>query len=377
MHRPGPPKYAYIDSLRGFAILAVVVLHVRNSTHALPEPLAAVALQGQRGVQLFFLVSALTLVMSMRARVGRESRPTVDFFVRRFFRIAPMFWFAIALYLIRDGWDSRWGAPDGITPGTVLLTATFLHGWAPENVNGVVPGGWTIAAEMMFYLLLPLLFRLTTSLTRALWLAAITAVAAVALGSLATAVLMPTYPPSSQYLVSWFVRYWFPAQLPVFAMGICLAFIVGRPVADPRQRSVLAIAAAGLLVVAMSFGGYEFLSPDLLYGAALALFVWGLSVVPWKFFVNAATRYLGLVSYSVYLLHFTVVDIVSFQLLRTGLTGLPLFIIALVLTVAISTAVASVTYAFIERPGIALGARIVRRIEGSRTVALQPADSPT
>ena len=50
----------------------------------------------------------------------------------------------------------------------MILTALFLHGWHPETINSVVPGGWSIAAETSFYLLLPLLFRLVTTRTRAL-----------------------------------------------------------------------------------------------------------------------------------------------------------------------------------------------------------------
>ncbi|UFW43506.1 hypothetical protein BcanWSM471_10700 [Bradyrhizobium sp. WSM471] len=39
----------------------------------------------------------------------------------------------------------------------MILTATFLHGFWPDSVNSVVPGDWSIAAEMTFYLVFPLL----------------------------------------------------------------------------------------------------------------------------------------------------------------------------------------------------------------------------
>ncbi|MFY0030172.1 hypothetical protein ABTP79_18860, partial [Acinetobacter baumannii] len=48
-------------------------------------------------------------------------------------------------------------APFGIGLHQVLLTATFLHGFWPDSVNSVVPGDWSIAAEMTFYLVFPLL----------------------------------------------------------------------------------------------------------------------------------------------------------------------------------------------------------------------------
>ena len=48
-----------------------------------------------RGVELFFVVSALTLCLSSAARSNREALPTLNFYIRRFFRIAPMFYIAI------------------------------------------------------------------------------------------------------------------------------------------------------------------------------------------------------------------------------------------------------------------------------------------
>lgn len=90
-----PSHVAFVDSLRGLAFLLVLLLHVSQQVPSLPDRLRRVTDDRQAGVQLFFLVSAFTLLTSLSQRSKRESRPIQNFLVRRFFRIAPLFWAAL------------------------------------------------------------------------------------------------------------------------------------------------------------------------------------------------------------------------------------------------------------------------------------------
>ena len=96
--------------------------------------------------------------------------------------------------------------------------------------------------------------------------------------------------------------------------------------------------------------------------------------MPWRLLVNKTICYIGLVSYSCYLTHFMVVYVILpplfFGLIRmmnlhlTSLSAVSLyFFLALPLVVALST----LTYRFIEVPGIDLGRRIIARREGHTT----------
>ena len=226
----------------------------------------------------------------------------------------------------------------------------------------MVPGGWSIAVETTFYLTLPLLLLIVTSLTRALWAVGLAVAASIALGIVTTALLEPAFPSSRIYLVSTFVDLWFPAQLPVFCIGIVLSFVVGRPVADPRARSAFAVLAGLGAIVGLAFGAYTYLSEDVLYALAFASLIWGLSIVPWRALVNPVTCYVGTVSFSAYLVQFWVFNEIApwivphtTGMIRFGLT----FAVATVCTVALAT----VTYRLVEVPGMALGKIVVRRIE--------------
>src|SRR5208283_2381124 len=138
-------KYDFIDSLRGYAILGVLLVHSTQFVTPTSSILQLIATSGSRGVQLFYIASALTLCMSWQFRSTHEIYPIRNFFLRRFFRIAPMFYIAIIYYVFFNAVSPRYFALNGIPWWSILLTALFLHGFHPDAINSVVPGGWSVA----------------------------------------------------------------------------------------------------------------------------------------------------------------------------------------------------------------------------------------
>ena len=154
----------------------VIAVHTSQSFLDLPNWLVKFLSQGARGVQLFFVTSALTLSMSWVAR----NESAANFYLRRFFRIAPMFWIAIFFFLWLNGTAATIYAPDGIGFRQVLMTALFIHGFWPDAITSVVPGGWSVADEVIFYALFP---AIVPPLLKASWKSLfIVAIAAVLLG---------------------------------------------------------------------------------------------------------------------------------------------------------------------------------------------------
>lgn len=97
-------KYDYIDALRGWAILGVVLTHCNYQQ--LPSIGVNIMKSGGNGVQLFFVVSACTLWLSLTARKSEKGFIS-NFFIRRIFRIAPLYYLAIIYYLFQDGLGSN------------------------------------------------------------------------------------------------------------------------------------------------------------------------------------------------------------------------------------------------------------------------------
>jgi peptidoglycan/LPS O-acetylase OafA/YrhL len=366
--QPELRKLDYIDALRGYAIAAVVMLH---ASQALPPPgelSSWLMARGELGVQLFYLASALTLFLSWNARSDRELAPRTNFFVRRFFRIAPMFWLAILGFTLAYGFAPRYWAPDGVAWYTPLLTALFLHGFHPETINSVVPGGWSIAVEMTFYLFIPLLATRLVSV----WARMAFVLAGVAISYAGRAAWIwfysDNYPPDLQYLVQGSAYYAFHTHVPVFALGILVHGLLtskrewlGPIVKYGNLLLVLGIIAT--VTISTDFAEYVW-SHYLVMSGVFALFTVTLACHPVSWVCNPVIRFLGKVSFSMYLVHIAVLDGLLELGARQYLGGSSWGTVAFFVLVCAGAALVSwPCFRFVETPGIRLGKRVIQKLE--------------
>lgn len=361
-----PERYEYVDALRGYAILGVIAVHTSGAIAPASEPLRRVTSEGARGVQLFFIASALTLCLSWQARSGQERAPVRNFYLRRLFRILPMFHLAILFYLAFYGAGPRYWAPAGLDWWFVPLTALCLHAFHPETINSVVPGGWSIGVEMTFYLLLPLVFRqLKTVTSLLLLLFAAWSLWVLGRGPL-IALLTPHYPPAQHYLLGPFAYLTFLGQLPVFVLGLLTYRACQLPGSARRllgAAGVTAFLSAKLLVRYESRLG-QLLTEHVVVSLAFASFALLLSARPSRLLVNRLVIAFGKLSFSMYLVHFAIIDSVQRWLLFPAQPVSDLGWAALFALVVLSAALLSkLTYALVERPGILLGKRVIDGLE--------------
>lgn len=347
-------KSPYIDALRGWAILGVITVHTHQTVNGLQGWFKNIASQGARGVQLFFIVSALTLFMSLNARRASEAGYIKNFFIRRFFRIAPLFYFGIFFYTFTDGLSPRYWAPDGITYWHLWATGVFFHGWFPTSFTSVVPGGWSIGNEMNFYLLVPFLFFLSKDHYRAFLLGTVLALLSLKINLIAEPFLN-SYP---DYLIKSFLLLWLPSQLPIFLLGFGLYFMVKRLKTENKNLSWFLTALAGTAFVYLSFSGLSGTILHFFYGIVFVLFGLALHLYANPFFVNKASCYIGTISYSAYLSHFFVIRLFRpiMPELENGLIELVFFeSIVIIVTIGVS----ELLYRYIEQPGIKLGRKLI------------------
>lgn len=363
-------KYDFIDALRGFAILGVVLAHTPEWIKPC-SGILNIAQHGRFGVQLFYVVSALTLFLSKDFRKEHELFPLRNFFIRRFFRIAPLFYIMIAVYMFIDGFSPNYWAPNGIKWWYLLLTVFFFNGWSPQTITSVVPGGWSIAVEMTFYMMVPYLyFRLSNVRLSIVFVFSVLILSHI-LSLAIVYVLSPYYPESQQYLVNSFSYLWFFSQAPVFGMGIIAYHIFKRYQAcnDRRFGLFLLFLSLFLFISIHSARTTKDLIPQhLLYGIAFCVFALSLHLYPTRLFVNPITRWIGKISFSIYLTHILIIrimpDFITDNIIHIGNPG---FIIAFVILLTFSVGVSSITYRIIETPGIRFGKYLIQNIEDSTT----------
>jgi peptidoglycan/LPS O-acetylase OafA/YrhL len=376
----------YIDALRGYAILGVIGIHASQSAPDLEWPLRALADQGARGVQLFFVVSALTLALSWDER----GDGVLPFYIRRVFRIGPMFWLAILFFALLDASGSalRYWPPLSVSWANVVASATLTHGFHPASIASVVPGGWSVADEMTFYVLLPLLMLTLRSWTTT----AIVLAVSIVLAALTYALMVRGFliQGPDRELVAKYAYVWFPNQFPAFLAGI-LVFHLLRSFAGSLSRGTLqlGLAAAIIAMLAIPFVALAIQSRitfvpyflSISYTLVFALATFCIAQGAGRMLVNAPVRYIGKVSYSAYFWHFAVLGFIypSFAPFDLGkiapewLHFVVVFALATVLTVFVS----SITYWLVEVPMIRLGRQVAAKAAASQTAgstAFRPAE---
>ncbi len=160
--RSAGSRLAGVDGLRAAAALWVVLFHIRVfSTAQLPfAPLDFFARSGSTGVSLFLVISGFCLYVPFAG--GRQARfKTWAFFVRRARRLLPAYYVSIALALALNllgggslGFgpmsfgDVIWQLATHMTLTHTLFASTFYA------LNGAY---WSLGLEWQLYLALPLL----------------------------------------------------------------------------------------------------------------------------------------------------------------------------------------------------------------------------
>ncbi len=353
------------DGLRGLAILMVVTYHLwLFSWYTPPGALGTFARTGYFGVELFFVLSGFCLFYpyARHAVAGTARAGLREFAYRRFLKIAPSYWLAlIATVAIAFPYFAH--KSNVLMP--LALHLAFINNWHADLLGWLDGAFWSLAVEVQFYLLFPLLALAFMRFP----LAAVIACAGIAFAY--------RYGLDSRVMEPLIVQQ-VPAYLDVFGAGMFAAYAVVyvRAKAGDVERlrprfTLLALGAvAGAAALLFSADALVYAPQGQQHwnligrsGLALALgtglaasclsFAW------WRRLVaNRLLVVLSLISYNVYLWHALVMEWLVLRGLRPenykapfadGAWKLGYVATALGITLLVSIAI---TY-FIERPLLA------------------------
>lgn len=357
-------KLRYIDALRGVAVLGVLMVHCGQygMNEHLPRVVQNVILHGAHGVQLFYIVSAFTLFLTLEKSDLNDRSIWSSFYSRRFFRIAPMYYLGICYYLWQDGFGPRYwlGDADGVTPMNILSNVFFVHGFNPYWITSVVPGGWSIAVEMLFYCLIPFLFVRIRNAQQA----AVFFLLTLGIRAALQFTLSRMHVIESERLWLEFLYFYLPSQLPVFALGILLYFIVKQGYRVSLSPTIL--LACSLILIAQ-FAGIRLLPDHVLSSIGFVGLALALSRFEFRTFVNSVFVYFGRISYSMYLVHFAVLywlnkfNAVDYIPVSSTPEALVNYGIRLGVLIVITVMISSVFYFAVELPAQRAGKKLIIR----------------
>lgn len=355
-------NYPGIDILRALAAILVLVYHVieyGNWTSMPATGLGYVLRRGWAGVDLFFTISGFVIALSALDSVQKQGRTfRRPFAIRRLTRIVPLYLLTGAVFMV-------------LVKPTVLLADAgsfwahlgshilFIHNlthWTHGSINGP---SWSVALEMQFYLAM-LLLAPWLARTAALPTLLYAIVLAVTWRFVTTLVLEPgTARPVLQFIYSTQL----PGVIDEFALGIALALVIHRrsdPMASWLQAGWIRffawmmtgaalLGAAAWLDLTYSFWNYAgmVIFWRLLLASGFAALIGAAISFPWAASrVLAPIRYLGDISYGLYLWHMLV--ILSLTTAIPHLQGPKLLVVVLFCTFAL----ASLTWHLLEKPNL-------------------------
>lgn len=362
-------KLKHIDSIRGIAILMVILGHIGQEIKGLSFFPNLFTSYGQMGVQLFFVASSYTLCLSATNRIG-ESNPIKKYAIRRFFRIAPVYYlgllgyflFELLLYWNKTGLIT---IPNKYTFLNVLTNVFFVHGFYPPANNTIVPGGWSIGTEMAFYVVFPFLFFYCNKKASFSLKTGIVQLFLVVLFSQLLLFLICLF---TGYSVenNGFVYYNLINQFPVFCVGILFYFLEQNAVFKKNWKfdalAFVTLTAVNLILWKSDLKNVFSIIPII---AALS-FVFLISVfrkndkLNFNFLVK-----IGTVSYSMYIIHFVLLNFSgSLSTKLSGIVNKNILLVALFsITVFVTFLLAMLSEKFIEKPFIELGRKLINKLK--------------
>ncbi len=346
-----------LDGLRFLAIGLVFWQHVQQ--HVVARSAAAGGLRwdlvsryvesARIGVELFFLISGFILGLPFASQYLCGGRPVSlkQYFLRRLTRLEPPYLFVsiASLLLLSIYWGNslQWLFPHFLA-GLFYLHNAIYHTFNP--VNSVT---WSLEIEVQFYLLAPLLaklFGISGKVRRRSVLVLVPLVAFTA-RQLVERSLHLTLPPTLL------------TALPSFMMGLLLADIY---LTDWREQGPLEVGrqyAWDAAAAAIWFGlGWTFFTtlPAQSLLTALLLFLFCFAVfkgrVIRRWLAVAPIRLVGGMCYSIYLLHFMMLDLLAQHWPRTSLSGIVTVDVgaALVIFGAAVLVASSLFFLLVEKP---------------------------
>ena len=330
--------FTELDGLRALSILLVVSIH---TTDALWRPL-----KGNVGVTIFFVISGFIITtLLLREEQDKGHVRIGAFYVRRAFRILPIYYLVLAAY-VRPDRDLAFATRKlRICGNRYRYFLTYQNDFASGDSGFDIT--WSLAIEEKFYLFWPLMF-LPVVLRRWRWRVA--AFLALAVGPFALASGDASYPAIYETIIV--------GCLVALLMHNPRTYAALRPLAGGFLAAGLIVAGAIQVVTFERDGNVHVVFAVIIAAALPACLIgsnWLRAVLCSRLFVYIGTR-----SYALYLVHRLGKGVIDRVIAPGG--EIPQQMIRFTLITGLGLLGAEVLSRVVEQPMISVGRRLTARM---------------
>jgi peptidoglycan/LPS O-acetylase OafA/YrhL len=328
-----------VQVMRALSVIAVVLFHVamrqRQDFPHVALPLTyPQSLMGHAGVDLFFIISGFIITTVNWNEFARTSAIR-SYIAKRFIRVLPLYWLT-ALPMIPLAMAQNLDFKSAI--GALLLLPHYA-----SRINQVA---WSLAYEILFYAVFAvfLLFpRRFLPLCLTAWLLLIAANNAA---------------PHMLSHFAWLGNFLRPLNLE-FVLGITIAALIQARIFFRRPRLLICLGIIGILAVAAlkHFGPNPYPEYDgkmraLLFGVPCALVLYGAIVIEClgKTAYSKLLLLLGDASYSIYLVHFVLIQLLMLNPIIAAVKNPAAFFLWELLVIVLVLAAGVLIHLKVEKP---------------------------
>jgi peptidoglycan/LPS O-acetylase OafA/YrhL len=345
-----------LDGLRAIAVLLVVTVHTHDNVWT--------RLNGGLGVVIFFVLSGYLITMlALREEEVRGRLDFTGFYIRRTFRIFPLYYVVLAAYAVLIlGLKMSPDKAEGFVHSLPYYLLYLQE--IPYSLKGSsfpFYQSWTLGIEEKFYLVWPLIAFGAITFTKGLR-------RIVTVGIILIFVCSPVLFPSIR---------WYPLENYAYIlMGGLLALVLEDRAgfAFIQRFGNVGLTFAATVLMVLQFSSLQVTQrfyARTAYALVFMLFLGILVITEGRiqsFLSKPLLGFIGELSYGIYLVHILCLNVAE----KAFPPGKGLAVLAYVLACLISIAVAYVLHRAVEKPMIHVGRMLSLRLLGNRQIGPHP-----
>ena len=361
----------FLDGIRGLLAFWVFFYHLQMACIGKSTPWGS----GATAVDIFMLLSGFLMAYHWHLRKDRFVEfkyQSVDFYIRRFFRIAPLYYVLLAvaflgqdyLFEMRDYIKAVVPPPwvidtkgvtniphESVNVSNVVVHYLFLFGFIPKYASSNMLPDWSLGLEMQFYVIFPFIMLFISrfgALSVVLALIVVSFVTNNVFGLYLSSGILGNFPQPSLILF----------KINVFAAGISIALI-------SLNKNNINVARWAILTILSLYNAAPQVWVAALFIVFMIIFNDDKKELVGKLMSNRVAKFFGDTSYSVYLVHIMIYVPILYALFHNewfmSLHMYSRLFVAFILTAMPVYGVSYFLYKLIEIRGIQFGRNILQK----------------